>query len=48
MDAAHRKQVETRYRTFRREQRTSTVRLMVMVVGILAVSIWWLATNLRS
>lgn len=48
MDAAHRKDVETRARKFLREQRASTVRLVVIVTGILAAAIWWLATNLRS
>jgi hypothetical protein len=43
----HRTDVETRYRTFRREQRASTMRLVLIVMGILAASVWWMAENLR-
>jgi hypothetical protein len=48
MDMKHRLDAVARYRTIRREQRASTVRLVLIVMGILAASVWWLATNLRS
>jgi hypothetical protein len=47
MDAARKKDVEARYRTFRREQQASTVRLVVIVMGVLAAAVWWMAENLR-
>lgn len=43
-----RRDVETRYRVLRRQQRRSTVRLIVLVTAIAAVAIWWLVRNVRS
>jgi hypothetical protein len=48
MDARNRPDGETRYRTLRRQQRTSTLRLVVLVVGITAASIWWLWMNVGT
>jgi hypothetical protein len=48
MTARTRQEVETRYRTLRRQQRGSTLRLVVLVVGITAASIWWLWMNLGT
>lgn len=41
------KDTELRLRAIRRE-RWREVRLVLVVVGILAVSVWWLVTNVRS
>jgi len=48
MTKRHQGDVETRYRTLRRQQRASTIRLVLLVVGITAAAIWWMAENLRS
>jgi hypothetical protein len=48
MTARHRHEAETHYRTLRRRQRASTLRLVVLVVGITAASIWWLWMNVGT
>jgi hypothetical protein len=48
MNARPRQDGETRYRTLRRQQRASTLRLVLIVVGITAASIWWLWMNLGT
>ncbi|HKS17044.1 MAG TPA: hypothetical protein VJU16_07010 [Planctomycetota bacterium] len=43
-----RRDVETRYRVLRRQQRWQMARLMVLVIGITVVAIWWMATHMRN